>query len=94
MKFFRKLKEKLFSTSSKLEGGLESIVETQRIVSETSLASEENKKVLSQVSGSSERTKENKKPIKENKKPIKEFPLTSEKKKSSLFYSRISFKNE
>ena len=83
MKFFRKLKEKLFSTSSKLEGGLESIIEPKRIISETSLASEENKKLLSQVSGSPERTGK-------NKKLIREFPLNPEKKKSSVFGKIIS----
>ena len=83
MKFFKKLKEKLFSTSSKLEGGLESIIEPKRKVSETSLASENNKKLQSQVSGSSERTRE-------NKKLIKEVPLTPEKKKPSLFGKIIS----
>ena len=31
MKFFRKLKEKLFSTSSKLNNGLEEIVDKQSI---------------------------------------------------------------
>ncbi|MFL2790314.1 MAG: signal recognition particle-docking protein FtsY [Paracoccaceae bacterium] len=85
MKFFKKLKEKLFSTSSKLEGGLESLVDPKSIDSETKKVSEETKNPQSQVlaAGISENIG--------NKKNLSNgSQVTKQKVKSSLFGKIIS----